>query len=162
MTTTAPPTTTTAPTTTAPLVTTITAAPATTTAVPADQTPEQTAVSFVRALVEGQSADAFVRDPAVAADAERQLGEMGQAAYDSIALDPVTSQTEAGAPDACAVNDITLSCYVLIDRSSSDSEGVNTLVKVGVAVTDVDQATGPDDPGPKVAPYVISVEIVGS
>ncbi|HWJ61321.1 MAG TPA: hypothetical protein VNS19_05075 [Acidimicrobiales bacterium] len=132
----------------------------TTTAAPSDLTPEETAVAFVRALVEGQSADAYVRDPAVAADAERQLGEMGQAAYDSIALDPAKSQETAGAPDACAVNDITLSCYVLIDRSSSDSEGVNTLVKVDVGVTDTTQATGPEAPGPKVPAHVLSVEIV--
>jgi outer membrane murein-binding lipoprotein Lpp len=161
VTTTAPVTSTTeAVTTTA--VTTTTAAVTTTTAVPSDLTPEQTAVAFVRAIVEGQSADAYVKDPAVASDAERQLGEMGQAAYDSIALDPATSQQEAGAPDACAVNDVTLSCYVLIDRSSSDSEGVNTLVKVGVAVTDLSGVTGPEDPGPKVPAYVISAEIVPS
>ncbi|MCU1370191.1 MAG: hypothetical protein JWO77_1385 [Ilumatobacteraceae bacterium] len=150
-------TTTTAPTTTAPATTTTT-----TTTVPADLTPEEIAVAFVRALTEGQPADAYVRDPAVASDAERQLGELGQAAYDSIALDPVRSQQEVGAPDACAVNDVTLSCYVLIDRSSSDSEGVNTLVKVGVAVTDLTAVTGPDDPGPKVPAHVISAEIIAS
>lgn len=158
----ATPTTTTSTSTTTTISVTTTNAPATTstTAVASDLTPEETAVAFVRAIVEGQSADAYVRDPAVASDAERQLGEMGQAAYDSIAIDPARSQQEAGAPDACAVNDITLSCYVLIDRSTSDSEGVNTLVKVGVAVTDTSKATGPEDPGPKLPAHVISVEIV--
>jgi hypothetical protein len=134
----------------------------TTTAAPANLTPEQTAVAFVRALVEGQSADAYVRDPAVAADAERQLGEMGQAAYDSIALDPAKSQETAGAPDSCAVNDASVSCYVLIDRSSSDSEGVNTLVRVDVATHDLSSVAGPDDLGPEVPAHVVSIEIVPS
>lgn len=147
----------------APPLTTTTGAPTTTTtAAPVDLTPEETAVAFVRAIVEGQSADAYVRDPAVATDAERQLGEMGQAAYDSIALDPVVSQQESGAADECAVNDVTLSCYVLIDRSSSDSEGVNTLVKVGVAINDMTGVMSPEDVGERVPAHVISVEIVGS
>jgi hypothetical protein len=143
-----------------PLTTTTSAPTTTTTAAPVDLTPEETAVAFVRAIVEGQSADAYVRDPAVATDAERQLGEMGQAAYDSIALDPTVSQQESGAPDECAVNDVTLSCYVLIDRSSSDSEGVNTLVKVGVAINDLTGVTSPEDVGERVPAHVISVEIV--
>lgn len=153
---------TTAATTETTLSVTTTNAPSTTTtiAAPTDLTPEETAVAFVRAIVEGQNTDAYVVDPAVASDAERQLGEMGQAAYDSIGLDPATSQELAGAPDSCAVNDITLSCYVLIDRSSSDSDGVNTIIKVDVAVTDTSQATGPEDPGPKVPAHVIAVEIV--
>lgn len=142
---------------------TTTTAPATTTTMAAtDLTPEQTAVAFVRALVEGQSADAYVRDPAVAADAERQLGEMGQAAYDSIALDPAKSQETSGAPDSCAVNDASVSCYVLIDRSSSDSEGVNTLVRVDVATHDLSTVTGPEDLGPEVPAHVISIEIIPS
>ncbi|HWJ98109.1 MAG TPA: hypothetical protein VNQ33_08115 [Acidimicrobiales bacterium] len=143
---------------------TTTGAPSTTstTVAPKDLTPEQTAVAFVRALVEGQSAAAYVRDPAVATDAERQLGEMGQAAYDSIALDPVTSQETSGAPDSCAVHDASVSCYVLIDRSSSDSEGVNTLVRVDVATRDLSTVTGPDDPGPEVPAHVISIEVIPS
>lgn len=160
--TTAPATTTTAAETTTTLSVTTTNAPATTTttAPATDLTPEETAVAFVRALVEGQSGDAYVRDPAVASDAERQLGEMGQAAYDSIGLDPTLSQENAGAPDACAVNDVTLTCYVLIDRSSSDSEGVNTVLKVGVAVNDLTGVTSPEDVGPRVPAYVLSVEVV--
>lgn len=158
-----PATTTTSPTTTeTTLSVTTTAAPSTTTttAAPTNLTPEETAVAFVRSIVEGQSADAYVRDPAVAADAERQLGEMGQAAYDSIALDPAKSQETSGAPGSCAVNDASVSCYVLIDRSSSDSEGVNTLVRVDVATHDLSTVTGPDDLGPEVPAHVISVEIV--
>ncbi len=129
-------TTTTAATTETTLSVTTTNAPSTTTttSVPADLTPEETAVAFVRAIVEGQSADAYVDDPVVASDAERQLGEMGQAAYDSIGLDPAKSQETSGAPDTCAVNDASVSCYVLIDRSSSDSEGINSLVRVDVVV----------------------------
>lgn len=160
VTTSAAPTTTTEATVTTLPVTTTSAAPTTTTAVATDLTPEETAVAFVRALVEGQSAEAYVRDPAVATDAQRQLGEMGQAAYDSIALDPASSQANAGSPDECAVNDVTLSCYVLIDRSSSDSEGVNTLLKVGVAINDLTGVTSPEEVGPQVPAYVISVEVV--
>lgn len=155
------PTSTTAVETTLPATTT--GAPTTTTtAAPTDLTPEETAVAFVRALVEGQSADAYVLDPAVATDAERQLGEMGQAAYDSIALDPAKSQETSGAPDECAVNDASLTCYVLIDRSSSDSEGVNTLLAVGVSVYDLGADTNPEDPGPTVPAHVVSVEVVPS
>ena len=144
------------------LVVTTTAEPVTTTttAVPTELTPEETAVALVRALVEGTSADSYVRDPAVASDAERQLGELGQAAYDSIALDPVVSERVSGAADECAVNDVTFSCYVLIDRSSSDSEGVNTLVRVGVAVNDLDGVMSPEDVGPQVPAHVVSVEIL--
>ena len=141
-------------------VTTTTAPATTTTAVPVDLTPEETAVAFVRALVEGRSAAAYVRDPAVATDAQRQLGELGTAAYDSIALDPVTSQETSGAADQCAVNDVTLTCYVLIDRSSSDSEGTNTLLEVGVAVNDLTDVTSPEDVGPRVPAHVVSVQVV--
>ena len=157
----APAATTAAPTTETTIPVTTTAAPTTTTsAVPSDLTPEETAVAFVRALVEGHSAAAFVRDDVVANDAERQLGEMGQAAYDSVALDPARSQETSGAPDTCAVNDATVSCYVLIDRSSSDSEGVDTLVRVDVATHDLSTVSGPDDLGPTVPAYVVGIEIV--
>jgi hypothetical protein len=57
---------------------------------------------------------------------------------------------------------VTLTCYVLIDRSSSDSEGVNTLLAVGVAVNDLSQVTDPADPGARVAAHVTGVEVVAS
>ncbi|WP_421120030.1 hypothetical protein ACE2AJ_01340 [Aquihabitans daechungensis] len=142
-------------------VTTTTAPATTTTAVPAsDLTPEEVAVGFITALADGTDAGAFVRDPAVTTDAQRQFGEGGIGAYNSIALDPDASMRESGAPDTCAVNDVTLTCFVLIDRNDVEEGAVDTLVEVGVAVNDLGTTTGPEEVGAKVPAHVVSVEIV--
>ncbi len=156
-------TTTDAPTPTLPVTTTTAPAPIPTTTAPvSDLSPEETAVGFITALADGTDAGALVRDPAVITDAERQFGESGIGAYNTIALDPVASQRESGAADTCAVNDVTLTCWVLIDRTDVEDGAVNTLVKVGVAVNDLDATTGPEDVGPKVPAHVISVEVVAA
>lgn len=144
---------------TIPVTTTTTTAAPTTTAVPTDLSPEETAVAFLTALADGTDASGYVRDPAVVTDAERQFGESGIGAYNTIALDPDASLRESGAADTCAINDVTLTCWVLIDRTDVEDGAVNTLVKVGVAVNDLEATTGPEDVGPKVPAHVISVEV---
>jgi len=146
---------------TLPVTTTTAATSSSTTTSPAkDLSPEETAVGFITALADGTDAGAFVRDPAVVSDAQRQFGEGGIGAYSSIALDPAASLRESGAADTCAVNDVTLTCFVLIDRNDTEDGAVDTLVKVGVAVNDLGATTGPEEVGPKVPAHVVSIEIV--
>ncbi len=132
----------------------------TTTVQTSDLSPEETAVAFLTALADGADPAPYVRDPAVITDAERQFGESGIGAYNTIALDPAASLRESGAADTCAVNDVTLTCWVLIDRTDVGEGAVNTLVKVGVAVNDLEATTGPEGVGPKVPAHVASVEVV--
>jgi hypothetical protein len=119
-------------------------------------------VAFVMSLADGTRPADYVRDPAVLTDAERQLGESGIGAYSSITLDPVASQRESGSPTECAVNDVTYTCWVLVDRTDVDAEASNMVLKVGVAVNDLTGVTSPEDIGPKVPAYVVSFEVVPS
>lgn len=123
---------------------------------------ESTAVTFMETVLSGGDASSFVRDPAVLDQA--RFEDMGpEADYDvSIAED---YQGQLAEPGACGlVGDVTIVCYVLVERADVETETV-VAVYLTEMPPDAEYVDGqyldangrPMDP---VDPYVVNVEVV--
>jgi hypothetical protein len=99
-----------------------------------------------------------VRDPLVIEEARAQLDPPGSATYEAIQLDPSYSEQESGDATTCAVNDVTYSCYVQVDRVDDGEASRISVYRVFVAENDLDGVSSPEDVGPRVPAHVLGLE----
>ncbi|MEO6988837.1 MAG: hypothetical protein ABI239_09325 [Aquihabitans sp.] len=127
-----------------------TTAPTTTEPAPGPTWPEDVAVGFVRAAINGDDPSSFVNDPAVAAAATLEWADVadGDRSGFTVEIDPdyVDPISQGGEGGQCQLmGDVSLQCAVLVSSpATANGEGSPTLY--AIYVTNFDPASSLDDP----------------